>query len=199
MFATWQNPGNVSSRLTPAEIDRYMITAQKLHMPPDKKPLFLSRLRAWMEADDGQPFYNLNVMRFYAQLRRSPGDPDFNGTPDASNAHYESLTAPLLLKLGAYPTFTGDVREANLFGYGPGLDNWNRIAIVRYPSRRSLVELLSDPTYQTYEPYKAMALDQLLLIPTTGQIELPEATWLAGAAFIIVFLAVGWIREASRR
>jgi hypothetical protein len=138
-------------------------------------------------------------MRFYPQLRRNPDDPEFNGTPEASNAHYESLTAPLLLRLGAYPTFTGDVREANLFGYGTDLDNWNRIAIVRYPSRRSLMELLTDPMYQTFEPYKSMALKQLLLIPTTGQIVLPEATWLAGSACIILFLAVGWIREASRR
>lgn len=198
-FATWQNPGNVRGKLTGAEIDRYMAAAQSLHMPPDQKPLFLNRLRAWMEADDGEPFYNLNVMRFYTQLHRGPDEPNFVGTPEASNAHYEALTAPLLLKIGAYPTFAGDVHEANLFGYGPELDNWNRIVVVRYPSRRALLDLLSDPTYQAGEPYKAMALDQLLLVPVAGQIVLPDATWLVGAACLILFLTVGWARAALRR
>lgn len=196
-FRRWQNPGS-RGKLSEAEIERYMAALQTLDVPTDVKPQFLVRLRKWMESDDGAPFYNLNVMRFYPQLQRSEGDPEFNGTPEASNAHYEATVAPMLLKIGAYPTFAGKVNESNLVGYGDQLDNWNRIAVVRYPSRRALLDLLTDPAYQRAEPYKVMALDQLLLIPVNGQIVLPEATWLAGAASAIAFLAAAWVRAASR-
>jgi uncharacterized protein (DUF1330 family) len=196
-FRRWQNPG-LRGKLTAAEIDRYMAALQTLDAPADVKPQFLIRLRRWMESDDGASFYNLNVMRFRPRLQRGQSDPEFNGTPEASNAHYEATVSPMLLKIGAYPTFAGNVSEPNLVGYGDDVDNWSRIAVVRYPSRRALLDLLTDPVYQRAERYKVMALDQLLLIPVNGQIVLPDATWLAGAASVIAFLTAALLRAVGR-
>ncbi len=157
-----------------------------MQLPPDMKSEFLARIRAWMEADDGRPFYSLNVMRFHP-----------NGA--ASNAQYEALVTPMLLKIGAYPTFAGNVSSPNLVGFGPGLDDWSRIAMVRYPSRRALLDLITNPSYQEIEPYKVTALDNLLLIPVNAKIVLPNPALIAGAAAIMAFLAVGWLRAARRR
>lgn len=195
----WQNPGKFRRKLSTKEIDRYVAEAEKLQMRPDMKREFLSRIRAWMEADDGRAFYNFNIMRYYPQLHRSEGDPPFDGTPKASNARYESLVAPMLLEIGGYPSFAGNVDTSNLVGYGPDVDGWHRIVIARYPSRRALMKLLANPDYQRVEPYKAMALDQLLLIPTNGTLVLPDLTWLVGGACLAAFLAAGWIRAASQR
>jgi hypothetical protein len=101
----------------------------------------------------------------------------------------------MLLKIGASPTFAGNVTGPNLAGYAPNLDNWNRVLIARYPSRRRFLDLIANPQYQHAEPYKIMAME-LLLVPTTGEIVLPDPTWLAGGACIIAFLAAAWIRAA---
>jgi hypothetical protein len=193
----WKDPG-ARRKLNRDEIDRYLSAVQRLQMPPDTKAQFLARLRAWMEADDGRPFFNLNVMRNYPKLQRTENDPEFDGTPAESNAHYEALTAPMLVKIGAYPTFAGDVDAANLFGFDPNMDHWSRIAIVRYPSRRAFLDLLSNPAYQEVEPYKAMALEQLLLIPARAELVLPDSSWLIGGASIMLFLGIGWFRSARR-
>lgn len=195
-FWAWQNSGYTRGRLTAGEIERYMAAARNLYLPPDVAPQFFSRLRAWMEADDGRPFYNLNLMRFHPTLQRFPGAPVFNGTPEESNAHYESATAPKLFKLGGYPTFSGAVRSENLVGYEPEVDNWKRVVIARYPSRRAFLDLITDPEYQKLEPYKAMAVE-LVLVPMTPQIVVPEATWIAGAAGVFMFLLAGWVRAAT--
>lgn len=195
IFWAWQNPGGLRGKLSPEEIDRYLAAVQKLHVPADEKAQALSRLRAWMQADDGKPFYNLNLMRYYPNLHRFPGSPDFSGTPEQSNARYERAIAPMLLKLGVYPTFAGKAQGQNLLGSGENLDNWSGILVVRYPSRRAFLDLLSNPAYKAVEPYKIMAV-QLVLVPSTGDVVLPDATWLAGVACIIIFLAAGWARAA---
>ena len=69
--------------------------------------------------------------------------------------------------------------------------------IARYPNRRAFLELLSDPDYQRAEPYKVMAL-QLILVPMNGDLVLPDATWIAGAACLIAFLSVAWVRALTR-
>lgn len=197
VFWGWQNPGAIQGKLSQQEIDRYLAAVHNLHVPASDKAQAENRLRAWMEADDGKPFYNLNLMRYYPELQRFPGSPDFTGTPEQSNAHYEAAIAPMVFKLGVYPTFAGSAQGQNLLGYGQDVDNWSRILVVRYPSRRAFLDLLSDPAYEAVEPYKLMAL-QLALVPAAGDVVLPNATWIVGAGCIIIFLATGWFRAAVR-
>lgn len=201
-FRAWQNPGLVKGPLTEDEIARYSDEISKnLHLSSDEELQFLSRLRAWMQVDDGKPVYMLNLMRYYPALKPIAGTSDaatFNGTPEESNAYYEAHTAPLLAKIGGFPIFSGKVTNQNLVGYDPELDNWNRIVVVRYPSRRSFLNLLSDPEYGPLEPYKIRALE-LLLVPSSRGIVLPDATWIVGAACVFIFLAAGWVRASRRK
>jgi hypothetical protein len=197
-FWIWQNPGVVAGRLKPAEINANLAAIDKqLVLPPDEKPQLLARARAWMEADDGKPVYMLNLMRFYPQLRRIPGAPAFSGTPQQSNAHYEARTMPLLFERGGYPLIAGPPQGANLMSYEPGLDGWSRMLVVRYPSRRAFMQLVTDPAYGPGEPYKLMAL-KVVLTPTSGEVVVPELTWLVGGALFALFLAAGWWRAARR-
>jgi len=43
-----------------------------------------------------------------------------------------------------------------------------RLLVLRYPSRRAFLDLLSDPRYRKIEPYELMAL-AVVLTPTTGE------------------------------
>lgn len=195
----WQFPGVLRGRLTPAEIDRYIaaIDAQ-LPMAVAEKSGSLARLRAWAEADDGRPVYMLNLMRYYPALHQIEGVPRFAGTPPEANRRYEDATMPLLLKVGGIPQFAGAPQGRNVLDSPAEADDWTRVLLVRYPSRRAFLELVADPSYAPAAPLKMMA-SQVFLVPIAGEVSLPELRWLVAAVLLVVFLAIGWRRAVTRR
>jgi hypothetical protein len=192
----WQNPGMIRGRLRAPEIAQFMAQIEKLPFWEEERPELLKRLRAWLESDDGKPFYMLNLMRYYPELRRLPSGPEFTGTPQESNARYEAAAKSLLLKLGGYPLYAGTPQGKNIIEHDPALDNWSRLLLIRYPSRRAFMRLLTHPAYREIEPYKVMAL-QLVLTPTTPALVVPSVPMMVGGILLVVFLAVGWARAAG--
>jgi hypothetical protein len=190
-FWFWHSP--IRRKLTREEIDRYLGAAEKLPLPAEERTAALARLRAWAEADDGKPVYMLNLMRFYPQLRSFPGTPDFQGTPEQANAFYEKSVLMMLLKRAGYPMVGGRAQGKNLLEVPAALDNWSRVLVVRYPSRRAFLSLLADPAYAPYEPYKLMAVETAL-VPVSRDLMIPDLRWVVGGMLVILFLAVGWIR-----
>jgi hypothetical protein len=190
-FWFWHSP--IRRKLTREEIDRYLGEAEKLLLPADEMRAALARLRAWAEADDGKPVYMLNLMRYYPQLRSFPGTPDFQGTPEQANAFYEKGVLMMLLARAGYPVVGGKAQGRNLTDVPAALDDWSRVVVVRYPSRRAFLSLLADPAYAPYEPYKFMAVE-LALVPVSSDLMIPDLRWVVGAILIVLFLAVGWIR-----
>lgn len=197
-FCLWQAPGVVTGRLTATEIDRYLgAVDRQILMPETERSGLIARLREWAEADDGGPVYMLNLMRYHDEVERFPGAPEFSGTPQQANAHYEDIVIPMLLGDGGYPIFGGRVTGANAVGGdAPGLDDWSRVLVVRYPSRRAFLELLSNPEYAPVEPYKFMAME-VLLVPTAAEILVPDARFVLAMLLVVSFLTIGWARQAA--
>jgi len=203
-------------KLSQADVDRYIGILER-DLPPEleDREEFISRLRAWAENDDGRPVYMLNLMRFFDQLRPFPGAP-VTGTPRDANAHYETSLAPMLLRRGGYPILAGSAtkisaakisaarasagqagsgqdRASNLMVYRPGLDNWDRVLVIRYPGRRTFLDLVTDPRYLEVMPYR-LSSAEVVLTPVSGQVVMPDARWIAGAAGLANLVLAGWIR-----
>jgi hypothetical protein len=202
-FWIWQSPGNLQ-KLSSAEVDAYLHRLEgKLPGDRAEQAAFLARIRAFGLADDGRPVYMLNAMRYYPKLKRGPGMEGVRGTPAEANATYENAVLPILFRLGAYPLFGGATMEvrtdgkthSNLDGFDPAIDDWSRILVVRYPSRRAFFKLLTDPQWLKFAPYKVAALE-IVLVPTSGQLVIPDLRWVIGGACLIAFLAAGWLRAA---
>lgn len=174
--SAWQSAGKLSK----AEVDRYIgILEKQLPKAMEDRSEFLSRLRAWGENDDGRPVYMLNVMRFFDRLQSFPGAPT-TGTPEEANAHYEDAVMPMLIKSGGYPIVAGGTTkiwggrpESNLMVYKSELDNWDRVLVVRYPGRRTFLELVTNPDYLKVMPYKLASLE-VMLTPVSGELVIPD-------------------------
>jgi hypothetical protein len=104
----------------------------------------------------------------------------------------------MLLKLGAQPVYAGTSKGGNLMEYDAALDNWDRVLLVRYPSRRTFLDLITREDYAPVEPYKIMAL-KVVLTPTNAEMVMPEYTWMAGSLALVIFLSAGWWRSARQR
>ena len=72
---------------------------------------------------------------------------------------------------------------------------WGNMTVVRYPSRRTFLKLISHPTYAPLAPYKLIAVE-LDLVPVSSGTVVPDLRWLVGGGFTIVFLLVEWVRAA---
>jgi hypothetical protein len=195
VFWAWHSPWK--HKLTKEEIHHYLGIIEKLPMPPAEAQAIISRFRTWAEADDGRPFYMFNLIHFFPQLRTFPGAPEFKGTPRESNAYYTKSLTRLWLSHAAYPVFDGVPQSENLINIQPER-TWGQVTVVRYPSRRTLLELVSDPCYALLEPYKFMAM-QLDLVPVSGHRVIPDVRWMLGNGLIMIFLLVGWVRAAWLR
>jgi hypothetical protein len=192
-FWFWHSP--IKRKLTRDEIDRYLAAVAKLPLPVEDRQEGLTRLRAWAESDDGRPVYMLNLMRYYPELRRFPGTPDFQGTPEQANEFYEKAVISMLFKRAGYPLVAGKAQAKNLINAPAAPDNWSRVIVVRYPNRRAFLSFLADPAYAPFEPYKLMAVE-IILVPVSGNLVIPDLRWLVGGTLLIVFLAAAWSRAA---
>lgn len=191
-FWAWHSQGG--GKLTQAEIDQYVADIEKLPLPDKAVEAFIARLRPWAEADDGKPFYMFNLMHFFSRVQPFPGAPDFKGTPEQANAHYEKGLIWLWLSHASYPTFIGAPQAKNLIDIQPER-TWDNMTVVRYPSRRTFLKLISDPAYAPLTPYKFIALE-LDLVPVLKGMLVPDLRWLVGGGFVLIFLLAWCLRLA---
>ena len=189
-FRVWDSQG--AGKLTQAEIDRYLAMIEELPLPEKGVQTFIARLRPWAEADDGKAFYMFNLINFFPGLRTFPGAPEFEGTPEQANAHYEKGLVWLWLSHASYPTFLGAPQARNLIDIQPER-TWENITVVRYPSRRTFLKLISHPAYAQVAAYKFIAVE-LDLVPVSIRSIIPDLRWLIAGGLVIVFLLVEWLR-----
>ncbi len=191
-FYLWQTPGLVRGGMKRDEVEHYLGEIEKnlAALPQEDVTSLIEDLRRWGLADDGKPVYMLNLMRYYERLLPSSVVGNSPLTPAAANAHYEKSVMPLLLKNGDYPIFAGNVRDKNLVGHDPQADDWSRILVIRYTSRRHFFRLVSNPAYGPFAPYKFASL-HLDLVPTRLEIALPDMRLALGALLLLLYVLVG--------
>lgn len=186
-FWRWHSPRE--KPLTSEETEQYLDVISKLPLPEGHIDPIVESLRRWAAADDGKPVLMLNLIRFYDENRHWPGAPEFEGSPREANAHYEKSITPLWLKNASYPISGGNVQGENLIKTLPDQPPWDAAKMVRYPSRRRFLQLLSNPSYGPYEPYKFMSME-IDLVPVQATV-MPDFRWIVGGGLAALFFLVG--------
>lgn len=178
------------------EIERYLAIIDGQFPMPDgtDRAAIMARLRNFAENDNGRDIYMTNLLRYHEGMATGPAPAgSFSGSPKAANAIYEKNTQPILMRSGAFPIFAGRVAGPNVIGGGnPADDDWSRILVVHYPSRRHFFELLTNPRYLTKADYKTYAM-YVALVPCQRQAVIPDFRFLAPAGALIVFFAAAWL------
>ena len=190
-FWAWHSQG--AGKLTQPEIDRYLALIEKLPLPEKGLQAFTARLRPWAEADDGKPVYMFNLIHFFSKLQMFSSAPEFKGTPEQANAQYEKSLIWLWFSHASYPTFMGVPQPRNLINMEPERI-WENMTVVRYPSRRTFLKLISHPSYARVAAYKFIAVE-LDLVPVSSRTIIPDLRWLVAGGFAIVFLLVALLRQ----
>ena len=133
------------------------------HAPRYGRPnaaLIGSMLQTPPDAD--APFYAVNLMKYRERAEYADGT---ESTLSGREADDEYFPVEVLTKIGAEVVFVADVEE-QLAGSDV---TWERIAIVRYPTRRSMIEMNMREDFKKQHRHKEAGMEQTIVTLCEGE------------------------------
>lgn len=117
---------------------------------------YAGQMAATAAPDDG-PVWMVNLMSYRAQADYADGRESA-----ISGRTADDLYSPveILSDIGADPVFFGDV-EQQLVGSAP---IWDRVAVVKYPTRRSFIDMQSRPDFQDAHQHKDAGMAETIVL-----------------------------------
>ena len=183
LFLAWHHNW-LAKPLTPDEVKTIV---SRVEGKGELTPQEAANLRNFFSTDDGQPFYNLNLMEYYAQAKYHDGvaHPGIT-TGVQADAEYSRLVLPLLLQRGSYPVFVSTKAANFLNTAGQDADFFQTIAVVRYRSRRDMLDMVADPGYALAGPHKFASLARNVATPMN-----PVIVFHAGHLVPVLLVLIG--------
>jgi hypothetical protein len=116
---------------------------------------YAARLATWPVADDG-PIYMVNLMKYHEVAKY---EDDSRPAVSGREADDKYNPASILNKIDASIVFVADVAKDHI-----GAEDWDRIAIVRYASRVSFIEMQSRKDFSDKHVHKAAGMQRTTLL-----------------------------------
>lgn len=136
-----------------------MATLNAVEPTPEQIKSFLA------SHEDGVPIYMLNLLKFKQTSTYHDG-PQVSGA-EAYGRYAKAFGAMLRDNdvQGVEILFGGNVDR---FLIGEGADEWDAVAIVRYPDKQSMFEAVSNESYRSFHFHRKAGLEGQLLIACDG-------------------------------
>lgn len=112
---------------------------------------------AMMPPEDDGPVWMVNLMKYREVADYADGRESAISGRDADDA-YSPLDS--LAAVGAAPVFFGDV-DQQLLG---DATTWDRVAVVKYPTRKAFIDMQSLPSFQKSHHHKDAGMESTIVI-----------------------------------
>ncbi|MEP2988557.1 MAG: hypothetical protein ABJN65_04895 [Parasphingorhabdus sp.] len=169
--------------LSSGEVDKYMSSIGAQTQKPGARHN-LPALRAFLEEDDGKPVYTVNMYKFNV-VADYPESSDYDGSGEEAYERFSNVMVRLMIERGSHPVFGSSWADANN-------SRWDRIVIVRYRSRRDLVDLFATDDFAEASTHKWASLrehDRMLVqathIPDGRYIIMPLGFLIASIVYVV--------------
>jgi uncharacterized protein (DUF1330 family) len=143
LYAWSQDP------LSADEVDRYIERIEAQTQNPGGRH-DIPELRRFLDSDDGNPFYTVNLYEFREQAQYLDGQPH-RGSGQEAFARFSEVMLRLLASRASHPIVGSQWADIASSG-------WDRIVIVRYRSRRDIAEIFASPEFAEASAHKWAAL-----------------------------------------
>ena len=124
-----------------------------------------ARIESFAREDTGRSFYMLNAL----DLNESPGPSE--GAPVGADGQqlmdlYMEHMLPALLARASHPVFFGAAVGKSIEVVGvENAETWDTGALVRYRSRRDLLDIVTNPDFRGRHHFKVGALEKTIAYP----------------------------------
>jgi len=134
----------------------------------------LDGLKRFMETDTGDQFLMVN------NIDMNPDPADVAGAEPGESAEqlmarYMEYMYPALIKRACHPVFMGQTINSSMDITGiKGAESWTSAALMRYRSRRDLLEIATNPAFAGRHEFKLAALTKTIAYPVDTTLYLSD-------------------------
>ena len=189
VFMFWYSGGE--EPLSAEEVDQLIGQIQSQTQKPGGQH-DITALRQFLSEDDGQPFYTVNLYKYYDQAQY-PHDWDVTAAPKVSGRHaynrFSQVMVKLLAKQASHPIFGSDWMDNNT-------QQWDRLVIVRYRSRRDIAQIFASDEFVQASSHKWAGLEKNQRLLVQG-LHIPEL-FLIAMLILVGLVAVALYRVFSQ-
>lgn len=143
--------------------------------------------------EDG-PIYMVNLMKYFDVAQYADGDA-VESTISGKEADDLYDPTEILHKIGAEVVFYGDVATNN-----KGTDDWDRIGIVRYATRKSFIDMQSREDFAEKHVHKAAGMERTTLVccrPLDASLDTREQVRPVGGKLVAMVVRQSDDRDAA--
>ena len=182
LFFSWYT--DFGGPLTETEIQAYIAKTANLNLGGD--PLSRGALLEFMRNDTGGQFLMLNAV----DLAKNP--PQMKGAPPDADGQtlidlYMEHMIPALLSRASHPVAVGKSVADSLDLLGiEGAQSWSHGAIMRYRSRRTLIDIIGNPEFYSRHDFKLAGLEKTIAYPIEPRIYVGDLRLLVGLFMLAI-------------
>ena len=179
-FAFWYT--NTGGPLTGEEIARHLARFQAMGYDQAQ----LQAVERFMREDQGRQFLMVNAIDLKDALNETQAPGKGQGeTPQRLMDSYMAFMLPALTSRACHLAFLGSAvgQALDLAGI-EGAENWDVAGVMRYRSRRDLVEITSDPAFEESHAFKVAALAKTIAYPVEAPFHPGDLRFLLGITLL---------------
>ena len=182
LFFSWYT--DFGGPLTEAEIQAFI--AKTEYRDLGGAPSARGALLEFLRNDTGRQFLMLNAV----DLAKNP--PQMEGAPPDADAQtlldlYMEHMIPALLSRASHPVVVGKSVAGSLDLLGiEGAEAWSDGAIMRYRSRRTLIDIIGNPEFYARHDFKLAGLEKTIAYPIEPRIYLGDLRLLLGLLILAI-------------
>lgn len=174
-FFLWYT--NLRGPLTPDEIAFY---TERLESSQEFDAEQRARMRRFLEEDTGDDFLMMNVIEMHEQPAQV-GDVRPDETSQQVMGRYMAYMWPALLKRACHPVVFGSSAADTMEVWGvDGGGHWSSAAMMRYRSRRDLLEIAGAPEFNGPHEFKIAAIKRTIAFPVDPFLQLGDPRLMLG-------------------
>ncbi|MDE0886272.1 MAG: hypothetical protein OSB70_12150 [Myxococcota bacterium] len=179
--------------LTTEEID----TVLRIAEASDADPEDIAKIRHFLESDTGDDFVMVNLIEINDPPPRMEGVPE-DATAQDLMGRYMKHMYPELLKRASHPVLFGQATAPALDIWGiEGASQWTTAGLMRYRSRRDMLEIAGNPDFRGPHEFKIAAMNKTIAFPADPWFQAGDLRLLL-ALFLIILGLTNSLRWAKR-
>jgi len=182
-FFSWYT--DMQGPLSDAEIEQFVATMTAAGREPEE----IAMVEQFAREDSGQQFLMANNVDY------NENPPQVEGAEPGEDAEqlmarYMEHMFPAILARASHPAVMGPAvfRAMDLAGI-EGAEEWDMNALFRYRSRRSFLEIVTNPAFSGRHDFKAAALDKNIAFPIEPALYLGDLRLVLGL-FLLALTAL---------
>lgn len=183
-FFLWYT--DFSGKLSDKEIADYISKLREINADSE----IISQIETFAREDTGRQFLMINNIDY------NEAPPSIDGIQPGASAQelmgrYMEHMLPAMLARASHPVLLGQTIAPSMDVMGiNGAESWDSGAVFRYRSRRTMLDIVTNPDFAGRHDFKLAALDKTIAYPIETQLYLGDLRLIFGLIMLVITLLI---------